>query len=137
MIRVEPARRDSDEMAVRVNQIMDQMLQKSFFKFRPCENWQPAINFYESEGSYFVCVDLGGVDPSQVALHVDSDTLRISGHRPAPSPEGVSGTRIHVMEIDHGPFGRSIQIPQDSDVDRIEARHRNGLLWIVIPKRDA
>ena len=134
MIRLAPGGLDFDDMVVRVNQIMDQMMQKSFFKFRPCDRWQPPINLYETAEAYYLCLDLAGVDGKLIDLKVDGRTLRVSGHRPAPAPEGVTQTRIHVMEIDHGPFYRAIQIPLEVDTDRIEARQRNGLMWVTMPK---
>jgi len=135
MIRLHPGGMNSDDVVVRVNQIMDQMLQKSFFKFRPCERWQPAINFYETDEAYYICLDLSGVETKQIELHVDGEVLRISGHRAAPTPEGVRQARIHVMEIDHGPFYRSIQIPSSVERDGIKARQQNGLVWVTMPKK--
>ena len=134
MIRLEPGGRDVDDAVGRVSQLMEHMLQKSFFKFRPCDRWHPTINFYETDDAYHLCADLAGVDPKQVELHVEGQDLRISGHRPAPTPEGAVQVRIHVMEIDHGSFQRSIEIPSNVDVHGIRARHRNGLVWIEMPK---
>ncbi len=42
--------------------------------------------------------------------------------------------RVHVMEIDHGPFCREVELPDNVDHLRIQATHRNGLLWIELPK---
>jgi len=58
------------------------------------------------------------------------------GQRLTPAPTGGAGSsRIHVMEIDHGPFYRAISIPEDVDVTGIEAKYSQGLLWIDLPKR--
>jgi HSP20 family protein len=47
---------------------------------------------------------------------------------------GGPKVRIHVMEIDHGPFCREVDVPENVDKERISATHRNGLLWIELPK---
>jgi HSP20 family molecular chaperone IbpA len=43
--------------------------------------------------------------------------------------------KVHVMEIDHGPFCRDVELPQNVAQERIVAAHRNGLLWIELPKK--
>ena len=42
--------------------------------------------------------------------------------------------RVHLMEIDHGPFTREVELPPDADKAGITATYRNGMLWIEIPK---
>jgi HSP20 family molecular chaperone IbpA len=39
------------------------------------------------------------------------------------------------MEIDHGPFVREVELPDDIDHEAIRATYRVGLLWIELPKR--
>ncbi len=137
MISVQEGPLDFDDVMVRVNKIMDTVMQKSYFKFRPCERWQPSINFYETEKVFFICVDLSGVKASEMELHVDGDVLRITGQREDPSPAGVGQAVIHIMEIDHGPFSRSMHIPSDVETTNIRARQDNGLMWIELPRRAA
>ena len=134
MVCMQVSRRDFDEVEVRVNQIMDQVMQKPFFRFRTCDRWQPSVNLYETESVYHLCVDLAGIDPKQTEIKVEDGVLYILGHRSTPSPMGGSPVRIHVMEIDSGPFHRAITIPDDVDSDRIEANYQNGFLWITLPK---
>jgi HSP20 family molecular chaperone IbpA len=42
--------------------------------------------------------------------------------------------RVHLMEIDHGPFAREVELPLNVEKDQIKAQHRNGMLWIGLPK---
>ena len=127
-----------------VQRLVDQM-QKNFFNFCPSETWTPNVNLYESENAYLVCVDLAGVDKEKISVLVADQKLTLRGTRLVPTPP-VDETmqaieahpprlRVHVMEIDHGPFCREVELPADVDRDRIEAAHRNGLLWIELPKK--
>jgi HSP20 family molecular chaperone IbpA len=57
-----------------------------------------------------------------------------------PSPEGYSERqkpriRVHLMEIDHGNFSREVELPADVEKEVISAVHREGMLWIELPKR--
>ncbi len=134
MIRLEAGSSDLNDLALRVNQIMDHFMQKSFFRFRPCDRWQPSINLYETDKVFMVCIDLAGVDPKRVEIRAKDKVLHIMGERPTPTPPHSSSPRIHVMEIDHGPFYRTVAIPENVDVNRIEAKYHQGLLWVELPK---
>jgi HSP20 family protein len=136
MIKVQSDSSGFDEIILRVNHFMDQMMHKNFYRFRTCGQWEPQINFYETTEAFYICADLAGVDPKQVELHLENNMLHIMGHRTTPSPPDNSNARIHVMEIDHGPFGRSIKIPENVDKTGTEATYSQGYLWIKLPKQD-
>lgn len=124
-----------------MTKLLDQ-LQKGYFNFCPGETWTPDVNLYESEDAYLVCVDLAGVDKDKIDLEVVDMRLRLRGARtvPAYSDDGgpaLHGRRlkVHLMEIDHGPFTRSVDLPVDVEQGGIVATYRNGMLWIELPKK--
>jgi len=124
-----------------MQRLMEQM-QKNFFNFCPTETWTPNVNLYENDTAYVVCVDLSGVDKEKIELVVADQKLTLRGTRIVPTPaNNGSGEahpprlRVHVMEIDHGPFCREVELPADVAQDQISAAHLNGLLWIELPKR--
>ena len=106
-----------------------------FFRFCPPDAWQPATNLYETEDRYVVCMDLAGVKKAEIDLEVRRDLLMISGRRESPRPQ--SRSRVHLMEIDHGNFRRTIDIPSSVCVDQIQARYLDGYLWVELPKRQS
>jgi HSP20 family molecular chaperone IbpA len=150
------------QVARPANKLMDQM-QKGFYVYSG-ETWTPNVNLYETAASYFVCVDLAGVDKQKIDLEVVDQRLKLRGTRAVPSyddanPEHAGGApeaggppeagappgaaeaesaprrvRIHLMEIDHGAFSREVELPLDVDKERITANYRSGMLWVEIPK---
>lgn len=108
----------------------------------PPDTWVPAVNLYETTGAYIVCVDLAGVERAALDLTITGNRLLLQGRRKAPECPGsiedetrpIGRTRVHLMEIDHGPFAREVELPDDIDRDRISAAYREGLLWIEVPK---
>jgi HSP20 family protein len=44
-------------------------------------------------------------------------------------------TCVHQMEIQQGHFCRSLRLPADADEEGVNAKYREGLLHITIPKR--
>lgn len=110
-----------------------------YFGFCPNETWTPNVNLYETEACYLVCVDLAGVDKDKIDVFTEEHSLRIRGHRMTPCPpdygeDQMKKLRVHLMEIDYGGFSRVVELPEDVDHTKIEAVHRNGLLWIELPK---
>jgi HSP20 family protein len=124
------------QMAKHMARMAEQM-QRGYFEYSPAQCWTPNVNLYEKVSTYLVCVDLAGVDKDKIEVSVADGVLHFHGHRaaPLPSPEGCSRCRVHLMEIDHGAFSREIELPADADTAGVTARHDNGLLWIVVPKR--
>jgi HSP20 family protein len=137
---VHAAREDKfASVAKQVGRWMDQVLGPGFRKYSPGESWAPAINLCEDETHYCVVVELAGVTAEEIDLQTEGRKLILSGFREAPGlPESGGNVRLHHMEIDHGVFSRSLELPTDADMedaDRIEAVYRLGFLWIHIPKR--
>lgn len=111
---------------------------KSYYNFRSDQAWKPAVNLYETASAYLVCVDLAGVEKEKIDLELHDGRLTLRGARSVPleSEKRETGrVSVHLMEIDHGPFCREVELPDDVHRDKIVATHRNGLLWIELPKK--
>ena len=129
-----------------MNKLVEQM-QKGYYNYRPGETWTPNVNLYETDEEYAVCVDLAGVDKEKIDIELIDQRLTIRGNRAVPTvavePDPTAGGdsneskkyRVHLMEIDHGLFTREVELPLDVCKDRIQATHRNGMLWIELPKK--
>ncbi|OPX25193.1 MAG: hypothetical protein B1H04_00435 [Planctomycetales bacterium 4484_123] len=104
--------------------------------------WRPPVNVYEDGTAYWVVAELAGIEAHEISLRMEGNRLILSGQRTVPRPPGdeagrryASAVRLHVMEIDHGPFQRIIELPEPVCHERIEASLGNGFLWVKLPKR--
>ena len=97
--------------------------------------WRPAINAYRCETCISICVDLAGVDRSDIELVIEEQRLSIRGERAVPEPSGKEdpAERMIAMEIDYGPFERDVQLPGEVDVKKVRVEQKNGFLWIHLP----
>ena len=95
--------------------------------------FSPAIeSFIDKDGKKFHCqVMLPGVDPKDVNLQVQGNTLTISGER-SESRETKEADYLR-REITYGSFQRSITLPEGVDTDKLNAEYRNGILEITAP----
>src|SRR5215471_16400042 len=117
-----------------LGQVTYQLTRVQFVPPAP-STWAPAINCFLCDRGLRICIELAGVDRSEVELAVGSDRIVIRGTRAAPEPTEDEGRAIQVLafEIDYGPFERVIELPAPVDINRAGAEQRNGLLWIDLP----
>lgn len=94
--------------------------------------WQPTVDLFESHSAVVVRVDLPGVDTAAVALEIHESGLVIHGERPCEQ-EAEQGV-YQMLERAHGPFHRTVPLPDGLELERASAVLRDGLLTITIPK---
>src|SRR5689334_21293153 len=85
--------------------------------------WQPAINAYRCQSCLRICVDLAGVEKSEIELTVEPRRVVVQGTRDVPEPRNHEGRALQMiaMEIDYGPFAREIELPTEVDVSQVTA----------------
>jgi HSP20 family protein len=93
----------------------------------------PAIeSFISKDGKKFHCqLMLPGIDPKDVNIQVQGNTLTVSGER-RETRETKEADFLH-REITYGSFQRSLTIPEGVDKDRLSAEYRDGMLEITAP----
>ncbi len=99
--------------------------------FSPIE-WEPPLDIYETDEKLVIIAELPGVKKDQVHVSVEQNILTIEGERPKRVPSRT--VHVHQMEIPYGRFARRIQLPAETDVERIEAKFREGYLRIEVPR---
>lgn len=126
----------------RAGDVAYQLSSLNYSGYYPKAEWRPDINAYRYDDRIEICVDLAGVDKGDIQVEVLPLTVRIGGVRKAPVPrnddeKAKGGCRqVLAMEIESGRFGRELRLPVEIDPERVEARHKNGLLWIHLPLLD-
>ncbi len=92
----------------------------------------PAVNTREGDDAYYIEVELPGVKKEDINIDIDENTLTISGERKIK--EEHKEDTFYKVESYYGKFERSFALPEDVDVDKIEAEFKDGVLEIKIPK---
>jgi len=94
----------------------------------------PPINITEDKDAYYIRAELPGVKPEDIEISVEADTVIIGGERKA---EDV-GTNVtyHRKERETGKFKRAVRLPTQMDPDKVEAKFKNGILTVILPKSE-
>jgi HSP20 family molecular chaperone IbpA len=93
--------------------------------------WRPAHNLYETDRGVRLVVDLAGVDPANLHLHLQPRHVAVHGVRQLAVPEGIR--RVERMEIGAGPFQLEVPLERPIDPEGAAARYNAGLLEIDLP----
>lgn len=96
------------------------------------ENFMPAIDMYEDSTNVVVETELAGIDPENVSISIENDTLTIKGT--AEKKSEVEDKNYYRKEIKRGSFYRSIPLPARVLGDNATAIAEGGVLKISIPK---
>jgi HSP20 family protein len=88
------------------------------------------LDAYRHDDSWYVVVDLPGVDPATIDLTVDRNVLRIEASR---SWKPAEGDLVLAAERPRGTFSRQLVLSEDIDTGAIQADYRDGVLSVVLP----
>jgi HSP20 family protein len=104
------------------------------------ENWptlseelegQLAIDIYQTEDYLVIQSAIAGVKPENLDISIEKDLIVIKGKREKPFEE--SGDYF-TQECFWGPFSREVILPVEVDPNRAEAKMKEGILMIKLPK---
>ncbi|MCY4041311.1 MAG: Hsp20/alpha crystallin family protein [Gammaproteobacteria bacterium] len=94
----------------------------------------PSVNLWHSQDRVAIRAEVPGVDPADIDISVKDNVLVFSGERKTQTtPEKAVW---HKRERNFGKFSRAVRIPFNLDPDKTEARVRNGVLEVVVHRRE-
>ena len=97
--------------------------------------WTPVANISETAAEYLIKAELPEVSKEDVKVTVDENVITISGERRKEAEH--KDERVHRIESFYGQFSRSFRLPEDADINAIQAESRNGVLKVRVPKTPA
>jgi HSP20 family protein len=97
-------------------------------------SWAPPVDIYETEDAIILKAELPGVDPKDVEVRVEDNTLYLKGER--KFEKEVKEQNYHRVERSYGSFARSFSLPNSISTDKVKAEFKDGLLTLTMPKRE-
>lgn len=92
----------------------------------------PSVNIKENEDSFALELATPGFKKENFKLELNDDILTIS----AEKNDEESDERFIKHEFSPLSFKRSFSLPETAHRDDIQARYENGILEVVIPKKE-
>jgi len=95
---------------------------------------EPRADVLETRDAFLVQVDLPAVREEDVDVTVEKNVLTVRGTASEVDSEGLEPV---YEEFGTGRFERTFRLSEGIDTDKIEARHSDGLLTLVLPKSES
>lgn len=136
-------REDQDallDIRTQMNRMFDEFFERPF-GLHPfgrsliSEDFSPRMDVSETDQEVSVSVELPGMDPEDIHVTIDRNTLAISGEKQAEKEE--KSQHFFQVERSFGSFRRSITLPGIVDENKIDASFKNGVLKVKLPKTEA
>jgi HSP20 family protein len=96
----------------------------------------PSINMGVTSEAVEIYAFAPGIDVQKLEVSVDRGVLTISGARASDLPDESEKVSVYADERFSGSFKRAISLPEDADSSRVDAKYRDGILRITVPKRE-
>jgi HSP20 family protein len=128
-----PWRHEMERLKREMNQLYERLIDLGpLRRFDAAWAWVPLIDVSESEGNITVHAEIPGMDPNDIEVSVQGNTLTIRGERKQESIE--EDKEMYRSERSYGNFERSIPLPAAVDPEQAKASYTNGVLRIKLLK---
>jgi len=92
----------------------------------------PSLDISETDDALEITADLPGLEEKDISLSLRDDLLILSGERSVS--EETRKKNLYRAERAYGAFSRTIRLPYPVDEDKVEAKFKNGVLTVQLPK---
>jgi HSP20 family protein len=94
----------------------------------------PAVNITERKDDYLVSMAAPGLKKEDFKIDVEGNMLTISSENEEENEE--TEEKFTRQEYSYSSFERSFTLPDEVNKDRIDAHYQDGVLKIVLPKKE-
>lgn len=95
----------------------------------------PSVNIKESNDAFEVEVAAPGFTKNDFKIELNHDLLTVSSDKEITN-ETKEGQQFSLREFSYQSFSRSFTLPNSVDSEKIGAKYDDGILRIIIPKKE-
>jgi HSP20 family protein len=96
--------------------------------------WSPLVDIIEQGDEIIIKMEIAEVDQKGIDIKVDGNAMTIKGERKLE--EGTKREDYLRLERPYGTFSRSFSLPTTVDLGKVKASHKDGILLLVLPKKE-
>jgi len=98
------------------------------------EEGELAVDVFQTDNEIIIQSTIAGVKAEDLDITIQNDMISIRGERKKEIE--VPPENYFYQECYWGPFSRQIILPEEIDVEKVEARLKNGILTLILPKAE-
>ena len=96
--------------------------------------WTPRVDVYENKDNFIVKAELPGIDPKDLDVRIEDETLYLKGERKLEKEQKEES--YYKRERAYGSFARTFALPSSVNTEKVSAEYKDGLLRLTLPKRE-
>lgn len=93
-----------------------------------------AVDVYLTERDVVIQATIAGVKPEHLDIAIENDVVTITGERENPNQD--EERNYYTQECYWGPFSRQVILPEEVDVNTVDAMIKDGIFTLRLPKLD-
>ncbi|MBI3185113.1 MAG: Hsp20 family protein [Myxococcales bacterium] len=93
----------------------------------------PRFDVKETKDTYLFKADVPGLKEEDMDISVTGNRLTVNGRR--EEEERQEGERYYTYERSYGSFSRTFTLPEDCNLEHVDAELKNGVLTVAVAKR--
>ena len=118
--------------------LLDELFTENKLDVPNYENFSiPAVNIQEKNTNFVVQLAVPGLKKENFNIEVEDDVLKISAEVSSEKEEKntETETKFTRKEFNYSSFKRSFTLPENVNVDEVNATYKEGVLEITLPKK--
>ena len=117
-----------------MDRLLDDFFGNSPFHFEREDGFAPSVEVSDTNESVIVKAQVPGVSQDNIQVSVTDDTLTLKGEM--KEEEKKEEKHLYRREFRYGSFARTIPLPAAVQSEHAEAKLKDGVLEITIPKSE-
>lgn len=114
-------------------EILDSVFDHEYFPALAARS--PVVDVRDTGSRYLIEAELPGVSEKELKLELKNGLLTLSTEKQEEKAEKDDSGKWIRRERRESFFSRSFELPEDADGEKIEARFKDGLLTVELPKK--
>ncbi len=97
-------------------------------------SFNPSVNIIETDENFKLELAAPGLSKDDFKINIEDDLLTVSAEKKSEQNEKTE--KYTRKEFSFTSFKRSFTLPEIADIEKIAASYENGIMGLVIPKKE-
>lgn len=117
--------------------VVDEVMNRSLGEFVGSDALAstPSVNIVENATTYRLEIAAPGVEKEDFKINIEKDQLVVAVEKKTEN-EKKEGERFVRREFSYKAFRRTFRLPENINIEAINARYENGILYLDLPKSE-
>jgi HSP20 family protein len=93
------------------------------------------VDFYQDKDAFTLRAELPGFRKEDIGVEVADGILTLTGHQKVAAKSGNTDKEATIATQERK-VSRALSLPENLDLDKIQAGYENGVLTVTLPKRE-